>query len=80
MPKTILEHLQDLIGTVYAYDGKFLLWASPDNAVMQQTPYDLRDLLPRLKIKELTLGELIECLPDFTPSKRGKVAVNTPEE
>jgi hypothetical protein len=77
MPKTILEHLQDLIGTVYTYDGKFLLWASPDNAVMQQTPYDLRDLLPRLKIKDLTLGDLIECLP---PSKRGKVTVNTPEE
>lgn len=80
MPKTVLERLQDLVGTVYAFDNKYMIWTSPDNAVMQQATYDLRDLLPRLKIKGLTLGGLIECLPSFTPSKRGKVTVDTPEE
>jgi hypothetical protein len=75
MPKTILEKLQDLVGTIYAFDGHYVVWSSPNNPTMLQSTHDLRDVLSQLRIKGLTLKELIQCLPTFDPPKRSKVSV-----
>lgn len=77
MPKTTLEKLCAMLdGPITAYDGKWTIWYKVNHPNMMLGSVDLRDI----KIKGVTVRDLIDALPNFDKPRRGKVAVNDSEE
>ncbi len=78
--KTLLEKLEELIGPVAGYDGRYTVWSKISHPNMTRASYDLRDLIPKLKVKGVTLKDLQDAMPEPEKVKRGKVAVpDSPE-
>lgn len=63
-----LERIQHVTGLLRAYDGRYCVWGA--NGL-----FDVRDIGNRIG---LTMHDVVEALPDFTPAKRGRASV-TPE-
>ena len=64
-----LEKIEALVGQVRAFDGRNCIWAATG-------VYDVRDIAKRLKA---TPDAIVEALPAFKPSKRGRVSQETEE-
>jgi len=80
MKKTLLEKLQDAIGIITAYDGEYVVWADPVNPEMTRATYDLRDVIPMLKDKKVTLALLQECLPVLEKPRRARASLKEAAE
>jgi len=64
-----LEKIEALVGQVRAFDGRNCIWATTG-------VYDVRDIAKRLKASP---DAIVEALPEFKPSKRGRVSLETEE-
>jgi len=64
-----LDRIQAVTGVLRAYDGRYCVWGT-------NGPFDVRDVGNRIG---LTMHEVVDALPDFTPVKRGRASV-TPED
>ena len=64
-----LGHIQYVTGLLRAYDGRYCVWGTNGS-------FDVRDIGNRVG---LTMHDVVEALPDFTPAKRGRASV-TPDE
>ncbi len=64
-----LDHIQSVTGVLRAYDGRYCVWGTKGS-------FDVRDIGDRVG---LTMHDVVEALPDFTPVKRGRASV-TPDE
>ena len=64
-----LEKIEALVGQVRAFDGRNCIWSATG-------VYDVRDIARQLKA---TADAIIEALPEFKPSKRSRVSLETEE-
>jgi hypothetical protein len=64
-----LDHIQSVTGVLRAYDGRYCVWGA-------NGPFDVRDIGNRIG---LSMHDVVDALPDFTPVKRGRASV-TPDE
>ena len=64
-----LDHIQSVTGVLRAYDGRYCVWGTNGS-------FDVRDIGNRVG---LTMHDVVEALPDFTPAKRGRASV-TPDD
>ncbi len=64
-----LERIQHVTGLLRAYDGRYCVWGTNGS-------FDVRDIGNRVG---LSMQDVVEALPDFTPVKRGRASV-TPDE
>lgn len=64
-----LERIQQVTGVLRAYDGRYCVWGANGS-------FDVRDIGNRVG---LSMHDVVDALPDFTPVKRGRASV-TPDE
>jgi hypothetical protein len=64
-----LDRIQAVTGVLRAYDGRYCVWGTNGS-------FDVRDIGNRVG---LSMHDVVDALPDFTPAKRGRASV-TPEE
>ena len=64
-----LERIQHVTGLLRAYDGRYCVWGANGS-------FDVRDIGNRVG---LSMQDVVDALPDFTPVKRGRASV-TPDE
>lgn len=64
-----LERIQRVTGLLRAYDGRYCVWGANGS-------FDVRDIGNRVG---LSMQDVVDALPDFTPVKRGRASV-TPDE
>ena len=60
-----LDRIQAVTGVLRAYDGRYCVWGTNGS-------FDVRDVGNRIG---LTMHEVVDALPDFTPVKRGRASV-----
>lgn len=69
----LLEGLTARFGTPCAYDGRYCVWTTRDNGRTRDS-FDIHDIANRLGVHP---QDVLDLLPDFTPVKRGRVALQT---
>lgn len=62
MTQTLLERIEELVGTIIAYDGRLAFWT-------KITVHDVRDIAPRLNVH---LSDVMAAMPVFERAKRGR--------